>query len=305
MIRFLIVRLINILASLVVLATLIFFMIRALPGGPFDLERPLPPHVIKNLEIYYGLDRPVLEQYTHYLFNALQGEFGPSYSSRTDSVRAIIARHLPVSAELGLYAMLFAVLVGMPLGIVAAQHHNSAVDYLATFAAVLGRSIPPIALAPLLILVFGLYLKWFPVARFDTPAHRVLPTLALGLGIAALIARITRSSLLQVVREDYVRTARAKGLSERAVLLVHSLRNSLIPVVTLLGPLFAIAVTGTFVVEIFFAVPGLGRYFVTSIGNRDYPVIMATSLVFGSVIMAMNLLVDILYSWIDPRIRLN
>jgi ABC-type dipeptide/oligopeptide/nickel transport system permease component len=197
------------------------------------------------------------------------------------------------------------VLVGIPLGLLAAYYHNSLLDFLATFLAVVGRSIPPIALSPLLILLFGLYLGWLPVARFDTPAHRVLPALALGLGMAALIARLTRSSLLQVIREDYIRTARAKGLGELTVVGVHALRNALIPVVTLLGPLFAAVVTGTFIVEFFFAVPGLGRYYITSIGNRDYPVIMGTSLLFGAVIMAMNVLVDILYSWIDPRIRLD
>ena len=298
-------RLAHMAVALFILATLVFFMTRALPGGPFDREKALPPEIVKNLEAHYGLDKSLGRQYLGFLWDAVRGDFGPSYSSRGETVTGLIARHLPVSAELGMWAMILAVAVGIPLGLLAAYFHNSAIDFLATFLAVVGRSVPPIALSPLLILIFGIYLGWLPVARFDSPAHRVLPTLALGLGMAALIARITRSSLLQVIREDYIRTARAKGLSELTVVGIHALRNALIPVVTLLGPLLATVVTGTFIVETFFAVPGLGRYFITSIGNRDYPVIMGTSLLFGAVIMIMNVLVDILYSWIDPRIRLE
>ena len=305
MIHFIVRRLVNLVFALFVLATLIFFMVRALPGGPFDREKPLPPEVVKNLEAYYGLDKSLGEQYVAFLANAARGDFGPSYASRGDTVGALILRHLPVSAELGLWALILAVALGIPLGVLAAYYHNTWVDFLATFLAVLGRSIPTIALAPLLILIFAQTLGWLPTARFDTPAHRVLPTLALGLGMAALIARLARSSMLQVIREDYIRTARAKGLGEFTVVFVHALRNALIPVVTLLGPLLAMVVTGTFIVEVFFAVPGLGRYYITSIGTRDYPVIMGTSLLFGAVIMVMNALVDILYSWIDPRIRLE
>jgi ABC-type dipeptide/oligopeptide/nickel transport system permease component len=305
MAAFIVRRLINMMVALFVLATLIFFMTRALPGGPFDREKPLPPEIVKNLEAHYGLDQSLGRQYLDFLWGAVRGDFGPSYSSRNDSVMALIARHLPVSAELGVWSLLFAVALGIPLGVVAAYYHNSPVDMAATFFAVAGRSIPPLTLAPLLILVFGLQLRWLPIARFDTPAHRVLPTLALGLGMASLIARLARSSMLQVIREDYIRTARAKGLGEWSVVFVHALRNALIPVVTLLGPLLAAVVTGTFIVEMFFAVPGLGRYYITSIGNRDYPVIMGTSLLFGAMIMVMNLAVDLIYSWVDPRIRLE
>ena len=267
-------RLLHLVLALFVLATVVFFLTRALPGGPFDRERTLPPEVVANLEAHYGLDQPLHRQYLGFLWNAVRGDLGPSYSARTETVTALIARHLPVSAELGVWALLLAVGLGVPLGMLAAWRHNSWLDVGATLLAVLGRSIPPIALAPLLILVFGVYLRWLPVARFDTPAHRVLPALALGLGMAALIARLTRSTLLQVIREDYIRTARAKGLGEWRVVGVHALRNALIPVVTLLGPLFAVVVTGTFIVEYFFAIPGLGRHYITSIGNRDYPVIL-------------------------------
>ena len=298
-------RLINMVLAMFVLATLVFFLVRALPGGPFDKDRALPKDIIKNLEAFYGLDQPLWKQYLDFLGGVVRGDLGPSFSSPTDTVNAIIARHLPVSAELGLWAILLALGLGIPLGVLAAYFHNGIIDMVASFLAILGRSIPPIALSPLLILVFGLYLRWLPVARFETPAQRVLPSIALGLGLAAIFARVSRSSMLQIIREDYIRTARAKGLSEWSVIFIHALRNALIPVVTLLGPMIAIVLTGTFIVEFFFAVPGLGRFFITSIGNRDYPVVMGTSLLFGAVLMGMNLLVDLLYSLIDPRIRVR
>ena len=305
MLAYIVRRSINMLIALFILATMIFFMVRALPGGPFDREKTLPPMVIKNLEAYYGLDKSLSEQYYEFLKGAILFDFGPSYSSRTDSVTDIIARHLPKSAELGFWSLLFAVLMGVPMGVLAAYYHNTWIDMVATLGANVGRSIPNIALAPFMIWIFGLWLGWFPVARWDGPMHRVLPTIVLGTSMAALIARLARSSMLQVINEDYIRTARAKGLDEMRVVFLHALRNALIPVVTILGPLFAVVVTGTFIVEVFFAVPGLGRYYITSIGGRDYPVVMGTSLLFGAVIMLSNMVVDILYSWIDPRIRLD
>ncbi|MDH4247058.1 MAG: ABC transporter permease [Deltaproteobacteria bacterium] len=298
-------RLMNMVLAMFVLATLVFFLVRALPGGPFDREKTLPPEIVKNLESYYGLDQPLWKQYLDFLWGASHGDFGPSYSSPTDSVNAIMSRHLPVSAELGMWAILLALCMGIPLGVLAAYYHNSPIDMAASFVAILGRSVPPIALSPLLILVFGLYLRWVPIARWEGPAHRILPAVALGLGLAAIFARVSRSSMLQIIREDYIRTARAKGLPERSVVFIHALRNALIPVVTLLGPMLAQVLTGTFIVEFFFAVPGLGRYFITSIGNRDYPVVMGTSLLFGVALMGLNLLVDMLYSFIDPRIRVR
>ncbi|MFZ8919232.1 MAG: ABC transporter permease, partial [bacterium] len=260
---------------------------------------------MRNIEAYYGLDRPLWEQFVRYVGNALQGDLGVSYSQRDLPVIDLIAQRLPISLELGLYAILLGLLIGLPLGVLAAAYHNRLPDYVATLLAILGTSIPNLALAPMLILFFGLFLKWLPIARWTTWDSKVLPTLALGLGIAAVISRLTRSSMLQVIQEDFIRTARAKGLSEVSVLGQHALRNALLPVLTIMGPILAYLLTGTLVVEEIFAIPGLGSYFITSISNRDYPVVMGIYLLYGFLIILMNTLVDILYAWADPRIRLE
>ncbi len=305
MITFLIRRLLSGAASMLVVAFLVFFLLRALPGGPFDTEKSLPPEIIKNIEAYYGLDLPPWQQFLNYLWNAVRGDLGVSYSQRDLPVSELILTRVPVSAELGAYSMVLALVLGIPLGVVAAYYHNRAPDYIASFIAIVGRSIPNIALAPLLALTFGLYLKWLPIARWTHWDSKILPTLALGLSSAALIARLTRSSMLQVIRDDFVRTARAKGLSEVTVMFRHVLKNALLPVLTVFGPLFAYTLTGTLVVEQIFAIPGLGSYFITSISNRDYPVVMGVYLLYGLLVIVLNALVDILYAWIDPRIRLN
>jgi oligopeptide transport system permease protein len=246
---------------------------------------------------------------------------GPSFRYRNRTVNEIIAQGLPVSAQLGMLAMLIAIGIGIPLGIIAALRQNTIVDYLATFFAIVGVSIPAIVMGPLLIWIFALKLQWFPVSRWGAEPpyflgflpkpdlnfwrHAILPAFTLGTGLSASIARLTRASLLQVIREDYIRTARAKGLAERLVIFRHALKNSMIPVVTILGPMFAAVLTGTFVVEQIFAIPGLGKHFVTSIGNRDYPIILGTTLLYGVAIVIANLLVDIVYAWLDPRIRFD
>ncbi len=305
MITFLIRRFLSGAVSMLVVALLVFFLLRALPGGPFDTEKSLPPEIIKNIEAYYGLDLPPWQQFLNYLWNAVRGDLGVSYSQRDLPVSELILTRVPVSAELGAYSMLLALVLGLPLGVVAAYYHNRAPDYLASFIAIVGRSIPNIALAPLLALTFGLYLKWLPIARWTSWDSKILPTIALGLSSAALIARLTRSSMLQVIRDDFVRTARAKGLSEFTVMFRHVLKNALLPVLTVFGPLFAYTLTGTLVVEQIFAIPGLGSYFITSISNRDYPVVMGVYLLYGLLVIVLNALVDILYAWIDPRIRLH
>jgi len=291
--------------SLFVIAMLVFFLLQALPGGPFDSEKSIPPEILRNIEAYYGLDRPLWEQFLRYLTHAIQGDLGVSYSQRDLPVVDLIAQRLPISMELGVYSMLLGILLGLPLGVLAAAYHNRWPDFLATFLAILGRSIPNLALAPLLALFFGLYLKWLPIARWTGWDSKVLPTVALGLGVAALISRLVRSSMLQVIQEDFVRTARAKGLSTFTVLGRHVLRNALLPVLTILGPLFAYTLTGTLVVEQIFSIPGLGSYFITSISNRDYPVVMGVYLLYGLLVIVLNTLVDILYAWADPRIRLE
>ena len=267
----------------------------------------------------------------------VMGDLGPSFRYRSRSVNDIIATALPVSFQLGILAMALGIGIGIPFGIVAALRHNTWADYSLTFLAILGVSISNVVLAPLLIWIFALTLDWFPVATWaaeplfsgvaqkyiaasepipmwvnmipkpttDFFAHAVLPVIALGTGLSAIIARMTRGSLLQVVREDYIRTARSKGLRERAVIVRHALKNSLIPVTTILGPMFAGVLTGTFVIELIFAIPGLGSHFVTSIGNRDYPVVLGTTLLYGVAIVFANMMVDITYAWLDPRVRLE
>jgi ABC-type dipeptide/oligopeptide/nickel transport system permease component len=246
--------------------------------------------------------------------------FGPSYASRSRTVNDIFRQQLPVSAQLGTFATLVALIVGMPLGILAALKQNTAWDYLGMSVAIFGVSVPVIVLGPVLIWIFGVALRWFPATgwgahppyflgflpsslNWNFISHAFMPSVALGLGSSAIIARLTRASLLQTIREDYIRTARAKGLRERLIIVRHALKNSLIPVVTILGPIFAALVTGTFVTEIIFGIPGMGKYFVTSITNRDYPVIMGTILLYAVILVFANLLVDITYAYLDPRIR--
>jgi oligopeptide transport system permease protein len=335
MIKYIIRRLLWAIPVLLLVALVVFVLIRAIPGGPFDFagDKALPPSVVRNLEAKYHLDWPTWQQFCAYLLGdsictlgeetggrgLLQGDLGPSFRYRGRTVNDIIASGLPISAQLGLIAMALAVIPGILLGVIAALRQNSGVDYAATFVSILGASISPVVLGPALIFIFALELDWFPVARWGASApfflgvipkptadfwlHAALPAVALGSALAARVTRLTRASLLQVVREDYIRTARAKGLRERVVIMRHALKNSLIPVVTVLGPMFAAVLTGTFVVEQLFAIPGLGKHFITSVGNRDYPVVLGTTLLYGVAIVFANLFVDITYAWLDPRIR--
>ena len=304
MLRYVIRRLLWLIPVLFFISVITFSLAHAVPGGPFDREHRLPPEVIANLEKYYGLDQPVWKQYVDYIGGIVtRFDFGPSYRSRGRGVNDIFRDHLPVSAQLGLAAIAIALVIGVPLGIVAALKQNTLWDYLGMALAIVGVSVPAIVLGPLLILVFALALGWFPVAGWGTPAQLLLPSVALGLHQSAIIARLTRASMLQVIREDYIRTARAKGLAERAVMVRHALRNAFIPVATILGPMFAALVTGTFIVEQIFAIPGMGRYFITSITNRDYPVVMGTILLYALFLVLANLAVDLTYVFLDPRIR--
>ncbi len=321
---------------LIVVSVITFFLMRAVPGGPFSREKPLPPQVIENLNKKYRLDEPMLNQYLGYMGDILvpkvtterirpnvledyliniplpfMGEetyfrwmnFGPSYKARSRSVNDIFEEHLPVSFQLGVVALGVALLIGIPLGIVSALKRNTVYDYAGMGVAIMGVSVPVIITGPLLQYLFGVQLHLLPITGWGTPAHAILPSFALGFTYSALIARLMRASLLQVLNEDYIRTARAKGLSERMVIIAHALKNSMIPVVTVIGPLFALLVTGTFVTETIFGIPGLGRYFVTSITGRDYSVIMGTILLYALVLVISNMLVDIVYGWLDPRIR--
>ena len=305
MTRYLVRRILFFIPVLFVITVITFVTIRTIPGGPFDFvgDKSLPPTVVANLEAKYHLDDPLWKQFVDYLWGVIRLDFGPSFRQRGRSVNDIIGGTLVTSAQLGAVSLLISVLIGLPTGILAALKQNSVADYACTFIAVGGRSVPSIVMGPLLMWIFALQLGLFPTSGWGRPIQVVLPAVTLGAYYSGYIARLTRASLLQVVREDYIRTARAKGLTERVVIVGHALKNSLIPVVTIMGPIFAGVLTGTFVVEQIFAIPGMGRHFVTSVSNRDYPVVMATTLVFAVAIALANLFVDITYAFLDPRIR--
>jgi ABC-type dipeptide/oligopeptide/nickel transport system permease component len=305
MTRYIVRRILFFIPVLFVIALITFVTMRTIPGGPFDFvgDKALPPSVVANLEAKYHLDDPLWKQFVDYLWGVIRLDFGPSYRQRGRTVNDIISGTLVTSAELGAVAMFFSILIGLPTGILAALKQNSLVDYVSTFIAVVGRPVPSIVMGPLLMWIFALQLGLFPTSGWGRPIQVVLPAVTLGAYFAAYIARLTRASLLQVVGEDYIRTARAKGLAERAVIVGHALKNSLIPVVTIMGPIFAAVLTGTFVVEQIFAIPGMGKHFVSSVSNRDYPVVMATTLVYAVAIALANLFVDMTYAFLDPRIR--
>jgi len=305
MIQYLIRRALQFIPVLLAVTIFTFTLVRVIPGGPFDRigDKTLPPEIVANLEAKYDLDKPVWMQYFHYLWNVLHFDLGPSFAFRTRTVNDIIATSLPVSAQLGAMSLLLALIIGIPTGCLAALRHNTGLDYGATFVAILFRSIPNIVLGPVLVWLFALKLGWFPVARWEGPKYWVLPVVTLGTAYSAGISRLTRGSLLEVLTEDYIRTARAKGLRELTVVARHALKNALIPVITYLGPIAAAILTGTFVVEFIFGIPGLGKHFIDSIGNRDYPLVMGTALLYALLLVTANLIVDITYAWLDPRIR--
>jgi len=311
--RYIVRSLLWMIPVLLFISIVTFGLCHAVPGGPFDREKVLPAEIIANLNKHYGLDQPLWKQYTDYMgftrnpsgeyAGVLEGKFGPSFSSRSRTVNDMFRAHLPVSATLGVGALIVAVGLGVPLGVLAALKQNSVWDYLSMGIAIFGVSVSRVVLGPVMILLFALTLHWFPVAGWGRFEQIIMPAVALGLGSSAIIGRLTRASMLQVISEDYIRTARAKGLSERVVMVRHALKNAFIPVATILGPMFAALVTGTFVIEQVFAIPGMGKYFITSIGNRDYPVVMGTILLYAVFLIAANLAVDIAYVFLDPRIQ--
>ncbi|GIX30581.1 MAG: ABC transporter [Porticoccaceae bacterium] len=304
MIRFVLSRLLQAVPVLLLVVTATFFLVRLAPGGPFDAERAVPPEVLRALEATYRLDRPIWEQYLAYLGDLLRGELGPSYRYPGRSVEELIAAGLPASAELGFWALLVAVGLGVAAGVVAALRPNSWQDHLPMAAAMVGICVPSFLLGPILVLVFGIWLEWLPVSGWgDLPGDKILPSLTLGAGYAAYIARLARGGMLEVLSEDYIRTARAKGLPEAVVIAKHALRGGLAPVVAFLGPAFAGLLTGSFVVETIFQIPGLGRFFVQAAFNRDYTMIMGTTIFYATLIVAFNLLSDLVAVWLNPRLR--
>jgi oligopeptide transport system permease protein len=305
MFEFVVRRLLWLIPVIFVVSIITFVLMHSIPGGPFDAEKALPQAIIDNLNAKYHLDDPLWKQYVDYMWGFVRFDLGPSIAYRSRTVNDILAQQWPVTAMLGLASFAIAVFGGIPLGIISAVKQNSLADYTSMGISMLGLSIPNMALGPLLIWVFALNLKWFPVATWGSPIHVVLPAITLGTAYMASFARLTRASMLQVVREDYIQTARAKGVRHTTVMLKHALRNALIPVSTIAGPSFAGIMTGSMIVERIFAIPGIGKYYVTSVGNRDYPVIMATTLVFAIAVVLMNMLVDVSYGILDPRIRYN
>ena len=295
-------RLAGAVPTLFILLTLAFVMMRAAPGGPFDGDRELPPQVRANLEAKYHLDEPLYVQYGRYLWDVARFDFGPSFQYRDVSVNDLIASGFPVSATLGAASLAFALILGVPLGMAAALRQNGAVDYTAMTAAMLGISIPNFVLAPLMILVFAVYNDWLPAGGLGGWQHYVMPVIALGTAMMAYVARLARASMIEVMRSNHVRTARAKGLSAARVVWVHALPAALTPIVSFLGPAAAGIITGSVVIETIFGIPGLGQFFVSGALNRDYTLVMGVVLFYGILIVGFNLLVDLLYGWLDPRV---
>ena len=297
-------RLMGLVPTLLVLITIAFFLIRIAPGGPFDGEKVLPPEIQANLEAKYHLDEPLLQQYFRYVGDVISGDFGPSFQYKDWSVNELIARGFPVSATIGGLAMLLAFFIGTGVGVFAALKQNTPMDYSVMGVAMLGISIPNFVIAPLLILGLAIYGGWLPASGWDWTWQRmVLPVVTLALPAIAYIARLTRGSMIEILHSNFIRTARAKGLPESQVILRHALKPALLPVISYMGPATAVLMTGSVVVERIYNIPGLGSYFVQGALNRDYTLVMGVVVFYGIVIILLNFIVDLLYAWLNPRIR--
>ncbi len=296
-------RLFEAIPVLFAIVTVTFFLVRLAPGGPFDNEKDIPDAIQQRIEAYYNLDGSLWDQYTAYLGGLVKGDLGPSYTLETFTVQEIIATSFPVSAELGFYALLVALAIGLTSGLVASLRPNTLTDYTPMSLAMIGICVPNFVLGPLLLLIFGLWLGWFPVSGWNSAAAKVLPSITLGAMYAAYVARLTRGGMLEVLSNDFIRTARAKGLSEPRVILRHAFRGGIAPVVAYMGPAVAGMLTGSFVVETVFFIPGLGKTFVDSAFDRDYTMILGTVLFYAALIIVLNLISDLLQVWLDPRLR--
>lgn len=304
MLRFIGYRLLQAIPVILVVITVTFFLVRIAPGGPFSGEKAVLPEVKAALEAQYKLDLPMWQQYTAYLGDLFQGELGPSFKYPGRSVNELIASGLPVTAELGFYALLVAVFIGGTAGVIASLRPNTAQDYVPMTAAMIGICMPSFLLGPILVLVFGIYLDWLPVTGWgDMPGDKILPAITLGSTYAAYIARLSRAGMLEVLSQDYIRTARAKGLPQWQIVTRHALRGGIIPVIAFLGPAFAGLLSGSFVVETIFQIPGLGRFYVQAAFNRDYTMILGTTVFLSTLIVLFNLLSDIIAAWLNPRLR--
>jgi len=302
--RFIALRTLQAIPVILTVITITFFLVRAAPGGPFSNEKAVPEQVKAAIEAQYRLDQPLLQQYFSYLADLARGDFGPTFRYPGRSVDEMIFQGLPITAELGFYALLIAVIFGVLAGVVAALRPNSLQDYLPMSVSMIGICMPSFLLGPLLVLIFGIWLQWLPVSGWGSlPGDKILPSLTLGAMYAGYIARLSRSGMLEVLSQDYLRTARAKGLPEHVVILRHALRGGLLPVVSYLGPAFAGLLSGSFVVETVFGIPGLGRFYVQAAFNRDYTMILGTTVFLATLIVVFNLLSDIAAAWLNPRLR--
>ncbi len=300
-------RLGSAIPTLLIIITIAFFMMRLAPGGPFDRERQLPPEIEANILKAYNLDKSIHEQYFDYLKNIVQGDFGPSYKYLDFTVTDLILTGFPVSLKLGMTAILLAIIIGVTTGTIAALNQNSRFDYCVMAFAMIGIAIPNFVMAPLLALFFGVYLSWLPVAGWGGGATQyiILPVITLALPQIAYIARLTRGSMVETMHSNHIRTARAKGLAEKIVVVRHALKGGLLPVISYLGPATAAVITGSVVIESIFDVPGIGRYFVNGALNRDYPVVMGVVIFYAVLIMLLNLIVDLVYGFLDPRVKVD
>ncbi|HET9756415.1 MAG TPA: ABC transporter permease [Candidatus Limnocylindrales bacterium] len=303
MITYLARRILWIIPVLFAVSIITFVLMHAVPGGPWDAEKRLPAGVQARLNAEYGLDKPLYEQYIQWAGAFVTGDLGPSYRSRDRRVNDIVADGIATTVQLGVMAFTLSVVVGIPLGIFAALGHNRWPDYLSTSVSIIGIATPSFVLAILLVVLFAVELGWFPTGGWKGPQYWVLPTVALAGFPIAVIARYTRASMLEVTRKDYIRTAQSKGLGNTSVVSRHMIRNALIPVVTILGPTLAFLVTGSFIIETIFSVPGIGRFYISAISTRDYSLLMAMTMLYAFAIAFLNVVVDVLYAYIDPRIR--
>lgn len=304
MLFFIIRRILQAIPVLIVVSLITFFMIRLAPGGPFDEDRAVPPEVIKNLNARYHLDDPLWKQYINYMSSAIRGDLGPSFKYPSHTVNDLIAAGLPATLELSLYALIFALIVGLTAGIIASLKPNTWLDYFPMSTAMIGICMPTFVLGPVLLLIFGIWLGWLPVAGWgQIPGDKILPSVTLGTVYAAYISRISRGGMLEVFSQDYIRTARAKGLSTGRIVFVHALRGGITPVISFLGPAIAGLLSGSFVIESIFKIPGLGQFYVNAAFNRDYTMILGCTIFFAFLIILFNLLADIIQVWLNPKLR--
>lgn len=303
MLKYTIERILYGILTMWAVVTITFFLMKAIPGNPFATEGRISPAVIENLNRYYGLDKPLIIQYFKYLKSVITFDFGPSLTSATVDANYYIFKALPVSMQLGIQALIVSLVFGLLLGIIAALYHNKLLDYIAIIIAIIGVSVPSFIMARILMIIFSQKLGWFPIARWETMRHTILPTFALAALPMAQIARLMRANMLEVLGQDYFKTARAKGLGQFSIVMKHSVRNAILPVVSILGTVISNLLTGSFVIEKIFAIPGMGEALVKSIGNRDYPIIMATTVVYCFIFVSLSLVIDLIYPFIDPRIK--